>query len=107
MQTEIESVWLVVAITTIVTFACKNSGLWFRDVNTLPTAITRTLPLLAPALLAAIVVSGTFATMRSQLPLAEVAGILVAALAIWRRAPLLLTMLLASACTAAVRYLLT
>lgn len=105
MQTELESVWLAVAVTTIVTFACKNSGLWFRDLHALPAAVIRTLPLLAPALLAAIVVSGTFATLRTQLPLAELAGMSTATLAIWRRAPMLLTMLLASAVTAVLRML--
>ena len=61
--------------------------------------------LLAPALLAALVAINTFADGRSLTIDARVLGVGVAAIAIWRRAPVLLVIVLAAGTTALARAL--
>ena len=64
----------------------------------------RLIPLLAPALLAGLVVAETFAGSVGGLSVGPRAGgVVVAGFAIWRRAPLIAVVILAAATTAVLR----
>jgi branched-subunit amino acid transport protein len=70
----------------------------------LPAVLARAIPLLAPALLAALVVTETVGgTGRSLVIDARLGGLVVAALAIWRRWPLAAVVLCAAGATALLR----
>ncbi|MFZ5843267.1 MAG: AzlD domain-containing protein [Pseudomonadota bacterium] len=101
----IENSWLVVIAVTLATAVCKTSGFWFRD-KTLPVPITRVLPVLAPALLAAMVVNTSFAGNGHIAFDARIGGLLVALAALALRLPLLVVMALAAAATALLRALI-
>ena len=98
----IENNWLVVIAVTIATAVCKTSGFWFRD-KALPLPITRVLPVLAPALLAAMVINTSFAGNGSMVLDARLGGLLVAITALALRLPLLVVMALAALATALLR----
>jgi hypothetical protein len=62
------------------------------------------IPLLAPALLAALVITETFGNPGRSLVLdARAGGLVVAGIALWRRAPLYVVVLAAAAATALLR----
>lgn len=70
-----------------------------------PPTIIRVIELLTPALLAALIVSGTFTTDRAVVLDARVIGLAVGALALWFRLPLVVALVLAGVVTAMVRLL--
>jgi branched-subunit amino acid transport protein len=66
--------------------------------------LARVIPLLAPALLAALVITETFGGPgRSLVFDARAGGLVVAGIALWRRAPLYVVVLAAAAATALLR----
>ena len=98
----IDNSWLAVIAVTIATAFCKTSGFWFRG-KTLPLPITRVLPVLAPALLAAMVINTSFAGNGGIVLDARIGGLLVAVAALAMRLPLLAVMALAALTTAVLR----
>ena len=95
-------VWLV--LTTALIRAAGPVALGGRD---LPERASAVIALIAPAILAALVITQTFGTTDSELVLDERAfGIAAAAGALALRAPLLLTLGVAMAVTAGARALL-
>ena len=71
-----------------------------------PTVLKRIIPLLAPALLAALVITETFGGDHRSLVIdARAGGVAVAGVAIARRAPLPVVVLVAAGVTAALRAL--
>lgn len=68
-------------------------------------SIVRVIELLTPALLAALIVSATFAADRSLVLDARVIGLGIGALALWFRLPLVIALVLAVVATALVRLL--
>ncbi len=69
----------------------------------LPPALERCLALVPAALISALVVMNTFSTGNDLVVDARAAGVGVAAVAAWRRAPLVVVIVLGAAVTALVR----
>jgi hypothetical protein len=95
----------VLVLLTIGIFAFKSAGPLFIGARPLPLRLQNLVDLLPAALLAALVVVSTFSVGQSIVIDARVAGMVVAALALWRRVPFVLVIILASATTAVVRQL--
>ncbi len=88
------------------TYALKAAGpLVLGGQRSLPPLVERLALLLPAALLAALVVSSTFISDREWVVDARAIGLGVAALALWRRAPFVVVVILAAAATATVRML--
>ena len=97
-------VWITIAGLAATTLAIKAAGpLALGNREELPRAAFAVIGLLAPALLAALVLTDTFAHEQDLTVDARAAGLAVAAVAVLLRAPLLVVVLVAAAGTAAVR----
>jgi hypothetical protein len=72
----------------------------------MPERLSSVIELLAPALLGALVAVQTFGNGQALAVDERVLGVAVAAIAIWRKAPLLLVVILATITTALARALL-
>lgn len=99
------AVWLVVAIVGAATVALKAVGPIVLGGRALPSRLTAILFLLAPALLAALVVTQAVGGDRELVFDERLFGLGAAAVAIALRAPLLAVIVVAAAVTAAVRAL--
>lgn len=100
------AVWVTVAGLCVATAVIKAFGPLLFGGRDLPRVLARAIPLLAPALLAALVVTETVGgTGRSLVIDARVGGLLVAAFTIWRRWPLAVVVLCAAGATALLRAL--
>jgi branched-subunit amino acid transport protein len=97
--------WTVVVLTGAATIVLKGLGPAVLGGRPLPDRLLGPLTLLAPALLAALVATQVFGGDRRLVIDARAVGVAVAAIAIWRRAPLLLVVVLAAVATAIVRAL--
>lgn len=96
--------WITVAGLAIATAAIKAFGPVVFGGRELPALLARLIPLLAPALLAALLITETFGGPgRSLLFDARAGGLVVAGIALWRRAPLYVVVLAAAAATALLR----
>ena len=97
------SVWLAVTLCSVATIAIKAAGPVLMGGRPLPSRLASVIELLGPALLAALVAINTFGDDRALTVDARVLGVGAAGLAIWRRAPLLLVVILAAGVTALAR----
>jgi branched-subunit amino acid transport protein len=97
------TVWITVAGLFVTTVAIKAFGPLVFGGRDLPRVLARAIPLLAPALLGALVVTETLGSGRSLVIDARVAGVAVAAFAIWRRWPVGVVVLCAAGATALLR----
>jgi branched-subunit amino acid transport protein len=98
--------WVTVAALTVATAAIKAFGPVVFGGRELPPLLARVIPLLAPALLAALVITETFGGAGRSLTLdARAGGLAVAAVALWRRAPLYVVVVGAAGATAGLRAL--
>jgi branched-subunit amino acid transport protein len=96
--------WITVAGLAVATAAIKAFGPVVFGGRGLPALLARVIPLLAPALLAALVITETFGGPgRSLVFDARAGGLVVAGIALWRRAPLYVVVLAAAAATALLR----
>jgi branched-subunit amino acid transport protein len=99
--------WITVAGLALATAAIKAFGPLVFGGRELPTLLARVIPLLAPALLAALVISETFGGAgshpRSLAFDARAGGLAVAAVALWLRAPLYVVVVAAAVATALLR----
>ena len=98
-------VWLAVLVVGIATIALKAAGPVLLGGRALPTRVRAMVGLLAPALLAALVVTQTFGSGRHVVVDARIAGVAVAAVALRLRAPILVAVALAAGVTAGLRAL--
>jgi uncharacterized membrane protein len=96
-------VWITVAVVGAGTVLLKAAGPVLLGGRTLPRRLASVVELLAPALLAALVVTQAVGGDRRLVFDARLVGIAVAAVALWLRAPLLVVVLLAAASAALVR----
>lgn len=85
------------------TFLLKSAGPLLLGSRRLPNGVQSVVDLLPAALLASLAIVSTIGDQRSLVLDARVAGLVVAGIALWRRAPFVLVIVLASAATAAVR----
>lgn len=99
-------VWLVVVLIGLATIAIKSIGPILLGGRDLPSGIAALIGLLAPALLAALVAINTFGSARSLVLDERVFGVAAAGVAIWRKAPVLLVVVIAATVTAVARALL-
>jgi len=99
-------VWLVVLVVGVGTMTIKGLGPVLLGGRALPARLTDVVGLLAPALLGALVAVQTFGDGQSLVLDARVIGVGVAALALWRKAPLLVVVVAAAAATALARAVL-
>ena len=99
------TLWIAIVAVTLATAACKAVGPILAGVRELPPRVNAVMALLTPALLTALVVTGTFGE-GGHLTLDERAlGVGVAAVALALRAPVLLAVVLAALVTALARLL--
>lgn len=96
-------VWIVVAVTGAATMLIKATGPVLLGGRELPTRLVGIVELLAPALLAALVVTQVFADDRDLVLDTRVVGLGAGAVAVVARAPLIVTVVIAAAATAIVR----
>lgn len=94
---------IVLIVLATGTYVLKAAGPLVLGDRELPAALRQTVDLLPAALLAALVVVSTVGDGQSIVLDARLAGLLVAALALARRAPFVVVVILASAATALVR----
>ena len=99
------AVWLVVAVVGVVTVVFKATGPVFLGDRPLPHRIRAIVSLLAPVMLTALVVTQTFGGAGALVLDARVPGVAVAALALWRRVPIVGAMAIAALVTGLVRLL--
>jgi branched-subunit amino acid transport protein len=101
----VSTLWVVIVTVTLASAAIKAAGPILSGGRELPPRVKAVIALLTPALLAALVVTGTFGE-GGRLALDERAlGVGVAAIAITLRAPVLLAVVLAALVTALARLL--
>jgi len=96
-------VWIVVAVVGLGTVAIKGAGPVLLGGRALPDRLTAVVDLLAPALLAALVAVQTFGDGRALVIDERILGVAAAGIALWRKAPLLLVVVIAAAVTALAR----
>jgi branched-subunit amino acid transport protein len=99
-------VWLVVALVGVGTVAIKAAGPVLLGGRPLPPRLGGVIELLAPALFGALIAVQTFGDGRSLVIDERVIGLAVAAIALWRKAPLIVVVILAAAATAIARAVL-
>jgi branched-subunit amino acid transport protein len=100
------TVWLVVAVIAAATIAFKAAGPVLVGGRSLPPRVADVVVLLAPVLLAALVVTQTVGAGGRLVLDARLAGVGAGAAAIAARAPLPVVVIVAAATTALVRALL-
>jgi hypothetical protein len=101
----VSSEWIAVLAVGVGTVALKGLGPVALGGRRLPPALTTVTSLLAPALLAALVVTQAFADGRTLVLDARAVGLATAAAAVALRAPLLVVVALAALATALARAL--
>ncbi|HNJ97073.1 MAG TPA: AzlD domain-containing protein [Ilumatobacteraceae bacterium] len=95
--------WPFVFLLGATAYGFKVLGLVVVGHRKLPPLLDRCLALIPAALIAAIVVSNTFADGRHLQIDARAAGVGAAVIAAWRKAPLIAVIVIGAAVTAAVR----
>lgn len=96
--------WLVIGL-SVGAYIYKVTGLVIIGARKLPAPLERCLILIPAALLAALITKDTFSTAH-QLAIDErTAGFIVAVIAAWRKAPLIVVVILAAGTTALIRAL--
>ncbi len=98
-------VWAVTLILGAITIVLKSSGPLLLGGRELPAVVDRVTALLAPALLAAFVVTSVFAGDRELVLDARAVGLAAAAVALLLRAPIIVVVIAAAVATALVRAL--
>ena len=99
------TLWLTIAAVAVASAAIKAAGPVLVGGRELPPRVLGVVALLAPALLAALVVVETFGEDQRLVLDAKAVGVAVAALALALRAPVLVVVALAVVATAAARAL--
>ncbi len=97
--------WLVIAVVGVVTILFKASGPVLLGSRELPPRALAVVEVLAPAMLAALVVTQTVGGNGGLVIDERLAGVAAGAVAIWLRAPLIVVMFVAAATAALVRLL--
>ena len=96
-------IWLLIAGCAAVTAAIKAAGPIALGGRDLPARFNSVIGLMAPALLAALVVTSAFADGDRLAVGADTAGVAVAGIVLWRGANVIVGVVLAAAVTAILR----
>jgi len=105
LEDALSSTWLVVAIVGVGTIACKAAGPVLLGGRSLPPQLAGIVDMLAPALLAALVVTQAVGADRKLVFDERLLGLAAAVVAIRLRAPLLVIIVAAAGVTALARLL--
>lgn len=97
------TIWWTIAGCTAVTAIIKGIGPVALGGRDLPPRLVGVIALMAPALLAALVLTSTFAVGDQWQVGANTAGVAAGGVILWRRGPLLLAVVTAVAVTAMLR----
>jgi len=97
--------WTLVLVLAAGAYACKAVGFFVLAGRTLPPAVDRCLSLIPAAVVSALVVKDTFASGQDLSIDARVLGVGAAVIALWRRAPFVVVVVIAAAVTAVARRL--
>lgn len=96
--------WIAILVLGAGSYLLKGTGpLLFGE--RAPASLARIAGLVTPALLAGLIAVQTFGVERSLTVDARAAGLAVAGLAVWKRAPFVVVVVVAAAVTAALRAL--
>ena len=95
--------WLVIVVVGSVTMAFKAAGPVLLGNRELPPRVASVVDVLAPAMLAALVVTQTVGGDRELVIDPRLAGVIAGGIAVWLRAPLLVVMLVAAVTAAVIR----
>ncbi len=95
---------IVLLVLAVGTFFLKSAGPLLLGARRLPAGVQAVVDLLPAALLASLALVSTLSDGRSIVLDARVVGLLVAGIALWKRAPFVVVVLLASAATAMTRF---
>ena len=95
--------WTLIILLTLGAYAFKVTGLVFLGGRSLPPMFERCLALIPAAVVTALVMKDTFTTGQDLVLDARALGIAVAGVAAWRKAPLIVVIVLGAAVTALVR----
>ncbi len=95
--------WIMIAVVGAVTILFKASGPVLLGSRQLPPRVSALVEVLAPAMLAALVVTQTVGGDREIVLDERLAGVAAAAVAIRLRAPLIVVMVVAAAVAALIR----
>jgi branched-subunit amino acid transport protein len=94
--------WFIVALAAGC-YAFKVIGLILVGDRTMPPVVARCLALIPAAMISALVALNTFSDGQDLVVDARAAGVAAAVLAAWRKAPLIVVIILGAGVTAAVR----
>ena len=97
--------WTLIILLTLGAYAFKVTGLVILGGRTLPPIFERCLALIPAAVVTALVMKDTFTQGQELVLDARALGIGVAVIAAWRKAPLIVVIVLGAAVTALVRQL--
>ncbi len=100
-----DQVWVLIIGAAVLTVLIKACGPVLLGGRRLPPWFDRVVVLLAPSLLCALVVTSVLATGRSWSVGAHTVGVAVAAVMLWRRQSLVLSVVVAVVITAGLRAL--
>jgi branched-subunit amino acid transport protein len=95
--------WIVIAVVGAMTVLFKASGPVLLGPRELPPRIASVVDVLAPAMLAALVVTQTVGGDRELVLDERLLGVAAGGIAVWLRAPLVVVMVVAAATAALVR----
>ena len=95
--------WLLIVVLGIGTVLMKTLGPVLAGGRQPPAPLTRVIALVAPALISALIVTGTFTQGQQLIIDARAAGVGVGAVALWFRVPAVLAMLIAAIVCAVLR----
>lgn len=95
--------WLVIAVVGAATMVFKAAGPVLLGTRQLPPRVASVVEVLAPAMLAALVVTQAIGGDREIILDERLAGVAAAGVAVWLRAPLLAVMVVAAATAALIR----
>lgn len=97
--------WLVIGVVGAATIAFKASGPVLLGRRELPPRAVSLVEVLAPAMLAALIVTQTVGGARAVVLDERLAGVIAGGVAVWLRAPLVAVMAVAAAVAALIRLL--
>jgi branched-subunit amino acid transport protein len=95
--------WTLIILLTLGAYAFKVTGLVFLGGRSLPPIFERCLALIPAAVVTALVMKDTFTQGQELVLDARALGVAVAVIAAWRKAPLIVVIVLGAAVTALVR----
>lgn len=99
------TVWIVIVVVGLVSIAFKGAGPVFVGGRPLSHRVTAVVSLIGPVMLTALVVTQTVGGDQEIVIDARLPGVLAAAVAVWRGAPVLVAMLVAALVTGGLRAL--